>query len=80
MKWSTVHIDGHLYFWNAVGSSALTYLSSEEAYHYINPVWLFWIKLAIGSGMAGCNGLKAFRSMTFGRFAQQEQAKETKTP
>lgn len=78
MTKSSVQLDGSLYFWTAVGSAVLTYISTEEAYKYVNPLWLFWLKMAIGSSLSGANGLKAFRSMTYGRFAQQEQAKQDK--
>jgi hypothetical protein len=64
---STVHIDGWLYVVTAMGTAALTYISTEEAYKYCNPEVLFWLKVTIGSTISGANGLKAFRSMTFAR-------------
>lgn len=76
MKSRTVHIDGWLYFLCAILAAFLTYVSSEEAYKYINPLWLYWIKATAGSFLAGFNGLKAFRSMTFARHATQLQEAE----
>ncbi len=76
MKNSTVHIDGQLYFWNAVLGAVMLALSQEEAYKYVNPIVLFWAKLLIGSFTTGINALKAFRSMTFGRKVQEEQKKQ----
>ncbi len=80
MKSSTVHIDGQLYFWTAFGIAALGFLGTEEAYKYASPVILFWLKFGITATLGGFNGLKAYRSMTFGRFVQQEQAKEDTAP
>lgn len=76
MKSGSVQIDGWLYFVTAVGVAFLTYISSEEAYKYIYPVALFWLKTIVGSSLSGANGLKAFRSMTYGRYIKQEQDKE----
>lgn len=70
MKRTTVWIDGWLYLVTAMGTAFLTYISSEEAYKYCSPVMLFWLKASVGSLIAGANGLKAFRSMTFARHSQ----------
>lgn len=74
----SVNSDAFLYTATAVGTAFLTTISTEEAYKYCWPVLLFWLKCTIGASISGANALKAFRSMTFGRFAQQEQAKQEK--
>lgn len=76
MKKSSVQIDGWLYFLTALGAAFLTYFSTEESYKYVPVTLLFWLKAIIGSLVSAINGLKAFRSMTFGRFVQAEQVKE----
>jgi hypothetical protein len=73
-----LHIDGWLYFGNAVGAAFLTYISSEEAYKYINPLVLFWLKAGVGSMMAGFNGIKAYRSMAFARHVEQDKKEKEK--
>jgi len=60
-------IEGWLYWYTAFGVTAQEFLSSEEAYKYCNPVLLFWLRMFLGSSVAGFNAVKAFRSMTFGR-------------
>jgi hypothetical protein len=73
-----VHIDGWLYFGNAVGAALLTYISSEEAYKYIDALVLFWLKAGVGSAMAGLNGIKAYRSMAFARYVEQGNKEKDK--
>ncbi len=80
MKSSTVQIDGWLYFLTAVWIAAQSFLSSEETFKYVNPVFLYWLKFFIDITLAGFNGLKAFRSMTFGRYVQEQQGKQDATP
>lgn len=66
-KFRHIFIEGWLYWYTAFGVTAQEFLSSEEAYKYVNPHVLFWTRMFLGSSVAGFNALKAFRSMTFGR-------------
>lgn len=72
-----VTIDGWLYVVTAIGTAVLTYISTEEAYKYCNPLVLFWLKVTIGSCVSGANGLKAYRSMTFARHTQKQNEPKT---
>lgn len=78
--WKAVWIDGALYFVMGLGGTLLTYLSGEEAYKYVNPELLFWLKALIGSTIAGLSGLKAFRSLTFATHKQQVEQLEKVEP
>lgn len=60
-------IEGWLYWYTAFGISAEAYLSTDDAYKYVNVYFLFWVKFVLTTTIAGFNALKAFRSMTFGR-------------
>lgn len=71
----TVWIEGFLYAYTALVAALLTYISGEDAYKYIDPVALFWLKSILGSTVAAANGLKAYRSMTFARHVQQPDQK-----
>lgn len=73
MKHSTVWIDGLLYAGIAVFPSLITYFSSDDAYKYCNPYFLFWLKGALVAGASICGGLKMFRSQIFGKMSQQDQ-------
>jgi len=62
MKLRPVHIDGILY----ISIAALVFLqgvfSGEEAYKYVNPWLLFWLKTIVGCMAAAAGAAKMFRS------------------
>ncbi len=67
-----VFLDGALYtavailvFWQII-------FGSDEAAKYISPLWLFLIKLGVGTGAVGANAVKSYRSTSF---AEHQQAK-----
>ena len=60
-----VHIDGALYVAIAVFLAVQSYFTSEEAYKYVNPYAIFWIKGICAVVGAGAGALKMFRSRTY---------------
>lgn len=60
-----VFIDGVLYLLIALFGAFQTFFSSEEAYKYVNPAVLFWLKCVFGSLLAGVSALKMFRSTSY---------------
>jgi len=66
MKWlKPVHVDGALYasiaFWGAVESV----FSTDDAYKYVSPYAIFWIKAVSDIALAVAGALKMFRSTTY---------------
>ncbi len=61
----SVVIDGFLYVSIAVCGAIAVLLSSDEAYKYINPYWLFWSKGINAVWLAGTTALKMFRSTSY---------------
>lgn len=41
------------------------YFSTEDAYKYVNPFWLFWIKAGLVAIGAGAAAIKGFMSTTY---------------
>lgn len=58
-------IDGLLYSTWAMFTAVLANFSSEEAYKYVDPWVLFYLKAILGSVAAGLGALKAFRSQSY---------------
>lgn len=69
----SVNIDALLYTYTAFGGALITYLSTDDSYKYIDPITRFWTIAIVGSSISGLNALKAFRSQTYGRLAEQQQ-------
>lgn len=63
--------DGILYVTLGVFVFLQGYFSSEEAYKYVNPFLLFWLKGTVGGIAAGAGALKMYRSGGF----QYEESK-----
>ena len=63
---SPVYCDGFLWCVLALFAFQQATLSSEEAYKYVHPTVLYWLKFTIGSFAATATALKAFRSTTYG--------------
>jgi len=62
MKPTATQIDGALYFFAAVFSASQAAFGTDEAYRYVNPHVLFWIRALSGILGAGCLAVKMFRS------------------
>lgn len=60
-----IQLDGTLYILIAVFGTVQTMFSSDEAYKYIPPYFLFWIKSFSGVALAGVGALKMFRSTSY---------------
>ncbi len=65
-------IDGVLYSCIALFGFLQAYFSSEEAYKYLNPYVLFWIKAAVGGLGSVAGALKMFRSTTFADHKEEQ--------
>ncbi len=66
-------VDGLLLVSSTFLTGILTYLATEEAYKYVYPVLLFWLKVLIGSTSSSIQALVAYRSKRYAEAA-------TKTP
>ena len=66
-------IDGLLLMVSAFLTAWLTYISTEEAYKYVNPVVLFWIKVGFGSSSSAIQALVAFRNKQFAEYLKGKQ-------
>lgn len=60
-----VFIDGFLYAMIAVFAAMVASFNSEEAYKYIAPLLLYWLKQASTWGLALVTAVKMFRSTTY---------------
>lgn len=69
-----VFTDGILAMLSAFCAAVLTYLATEEAYKYIEPTFLFWLKVTLGSTSATLSTLIAFRSKVYTQHQQQVKA------
>lgn len=72
-----VFTDGFLLVLASLCSGVLTYLSAEDAYHYVHPILLFWLKLSLGSTATSISALIAFRSKVYTQHQQQVKADAT---
>lgn len=69
---SPVIIDGVLYVCIVTFAFIQSYFTSDEAYKYINPYVLFWVKF--GTGLLGviAGALKMFRSTSYSDHLKQQ--------
>lgn len=58
-------IDGVLYTSTALFIFSQGYFTGDDAYKYVNPYVLFWIKYIIGSFASCSAALKMYRSTSF---------------
>ena len=75
-KLTPVFIDGLLYVLIAVFGTVQTLFTSEEAYKYVSPYVLFWMKAVIGVALAAVSALKMFRSTSYSDHLKTEADKE----
>lgn len=60
-----VTVDGFLWVSIALFGALQASVSSDDAYKYVDPRVLFWMKTACACGAASSIALKSFRSTTF---------------
>lgn len=75
-----VHIDGTLYVSMAVFLAIQSYFTSEEAYKYVNPYAIFWIKGVCAVVGAAAGALKMFRSRTYADSQKADNSSLTSPP
>ena len=75
-----VVIDGGLYVTVAMILAMQTTFTSEEAYKYVAPYTLFWIKATLGTVGSGLAALKMFRSSSYADHIKEKETKENETP
>jgi len=63
--------DGCLLVVSTFLTGALTGLAQEEAYKYVNPVVLFWLKLGIGCTSGSLQSLVAYRNQQYAKHQTQ---------
>lgn len=68
-----VVIDGTLYVTMALFGAVEGYFTGKEAYEYVNPYAIFWIKGFCIVLLAMCMALKTFRSTTY---SEHQKAKK----
>lgn len=76
-KGAAVWIDGTLVVLIAIFIMVQTIFSSEEAYKYLNPYLLFWIKATVGVLGAGAGALKGFRSVIYSESRTEKALQDT---
>lgn len=67
-------IDGTLYVCAGLFAFLLTQFGTDEAAKYVQPVALFWMKIAIGSMANTALNLKMFRSTAFSEYQARKKA------
>lgn len=75
-----VFLDGLLYILIAAFGTMSTIFSGEEAYKYVNPFLLFWIKAVCGILLACVSALKMFRSRSYADHADDKAEKAGELP
>jgi len=73
---SPIQLDGTLYMLIAAFGSIQTFFTSDEAYKYVDPNWLFWIKCLTGIALAVVGALKMFRSTAYAEHIKSEQTQK----
>lgn len=68
-----VHIDGMLWVGIAIFGAMQGMLTTDEAYKYVPPSVLFWMKFSVMCAVAGCGALKAFRSTSYAGHLQDQK-------
>lgn len=75
-----IQLDGTLYILIASFGFVQGFFSSDEAYKYVHPAVLFWMKAFTGVALAAVGALKMFRSTSYADHMkdvkQVEQAKQ----
>ena len=77
MQIPPVFTDGFLLMVATFCGATLTYLSTEEAYKYVYPTLLFWLKIILGSTSSTITALVGFRSKVYSQHSQQLKADAT---
>lgn len=71
-----VFTDGALYVMIAIFGATETVFSSEEAFKYISPYVIWWIKATCSILLGGVGALKMFRSTTYSEHVAKSNAKD----
>ena len=66
-------VDALLLTVSAFLTAVLTYMSTEEAYKYVHPIVLFWMKVSIGSSSSAIQALVAFRNKQFADYIKKNE-------
>lgn len=77
ITWTPVVIDGTLYVSIAVFLATQTFFTTDEAYRYVNPYVIFWIKAVSGILGAGAGALKMFRDQSYAKHRQSQDEKDS---
>jgi hypothetical protein len=83
IKWTVngitpAQLDGTLYVLIAVFGVTQSVFSADDAYKYVNPYLIFWIKSVTAIIGAGVGALKMFRSTTYAEYMKSEADKAAK--
>lgn len=73
-KMPPVFFDGLLLAMSSFLTAFLTYLATEEAYKYVLPTLLFWMKVFIGSTSSSIQAIVAYRNQQYSKHLIQTAA------
>ncbi len=78
-KLTSVQLDGFLYGCAAMCAAAQAAFGNDEAYKYVNPYLLFWLRTLFGVLASGALAIKMFRSgRTNGNLSGHESTNQPK--
>ena len=66
-----VTVDGFLWVSIALFTTMQSMLSNDDAYKYVDPRVLWWMKFVVACAGASAAALKAFRSTTFAKHLEE---------
>ena len=70
-------VDGSIYVMLQGLTFLATAFSGEDAYKYINPFVLFWLKICLGEGACMLLAIKTFRSTSFAEWRSDKKSHDT---
>jgi len=68
-----IFFDGFLVLWVSIGTAMQLTFTQEDAYKYVSPYVLYWIKAFVGAMVAGGSALQAFRSKSYSEYSERKR-------
>ena len=78
-KIKPVTVDGTLYVLIAVFGASVTITTSDDAYKYFNPYFLYYTRCAVEVLLAGVSALKMFRSTSYSEHIKEKENEKANT-
>lgn len=70
-----VVLDGFLWVVIGINTTVLPLLSGKEAYEYVNPYVVWWLKFFLVAIGGGATSLRMFRDRGYARYRDKEDGK-----